>query len=392
VAAADSLADTPLDRTHLQPTTMSQESPTLLVFPINVDSAVPVIRHARMLGYRIIGASSVFPLPTSAGLDACIHLPFVTAPDFLPALKQALGAHRVTHLYAPHHGVWSHLTGLSAEQEDIRSRLCGVHPFEQHWNDFLPSLEWAGTQHADSFADSLMLPGTVAAPALGVAGYSSIHRGFLRIPGESDEAKLAALCSLARVTPPGDVVEIGVLYGRSAYALGRLAHAHGIGSFIGVDPWNLGQITDQGEQAAILERERGYVDCERIFLEFLATAAEVPGMSFIRDVSQAAIKTYAEAARAGHLATAALPAVPLKGGISLLHIDGNHRYDQVLLDIQTWTPFLIPGGWLLLDDYVWAFGDGPQRAGDQLLDSGEFDCAFTCSDTLFLRKRSNRPA
>jgi hypothetical protein len=25
---------------------------------------------------------------------------------------------------------------------------------------------------------------------------------------------------------------------------------------------------------------------------------------------------------------------------------------------------MAPGGWVVFDDYVWAFGDGPQRVGD----------------------------
>lgn len=373
----------------MQPETSPHTAPVLLVFPINVDSALPVIRHARMLGFRVIGASSVLPLPTSSEIDACVHLPFITAPQFEAQLKEVLTSCQVTHLHAPHHGVWSHLKALSGTHEDIRNVLCGEHPFKQYWSEFSPSLDWAAMQHTDRLAETLMLPDSIPAPLLGVAQYSSIHRGFLRIPGESDEAKLAALCAIARVVPRGDVVEIGVLYGRSAYALGRLAHAHDIGSMICVDPWRLDQITNQGEQAAILERARGYVDCERIFLEFLSSAAEVPRMSFIRDVSCNAVSTYKKAASEGALHSTALPPIPISGEISLLHIDGNHRHDQVLLDIQTWTPFLASKGWLLLDDYVWAFGDGPRTAGDQLLATGDFDCAFTCSDTLFLRKRAS---
>ena len=76
----------------------------------------------------------------------------------------------------------------------------------------------------------------------------------------------------------------------------------------------------------------------------------------------------------------------ISGVISLLHIDGNHSYQFVKRDIELWFPLVIKGGWILLDDYLWAFGDGPKIAGDELLSSGKIDCAFIIGDTLFLRK------
>lgn len=243
---------------------------------------------------------------------------------------------------------------------------------------------------SDSLADTLAPEYCSVAPPLSTIEYTSIHRGFLRIPGESDVEKLYALCAIARVAPPGDVVEIGSLYGRSAYALGRLSNAHKIGSVLCIDPWSFDAVTDQGVQASILKSGVKFIDLERVFVEFLATATEVPGMAYIRKPSLSAEEDYRAAAACGTLHPAELPPVTVCGHISLLHVDGNHRYDQVLQDIETWSPYLADGGWLLLDDYVWAFGDGPKMAGDQLLDSGDFDQAFTCSDTLFLRKSPKR--
>jgi hypothetical protein len=47
---------------------------------------------------------------------------------------------------------------------------------------------------------------------------------------------------------------------------------------------------------------------------------------------------------------------------------------------------VVSGGWVLLDDYRWAFGDGPKRAGDELLAGNGFEQAFTLGDTLYLKK------
>lgn len=109
-------------------------------------------------------------------------------------------------------------------------------------------------------------------------------------------------------------------------------------------------------------------------------------VGYIRETSETAIKMYTEFAKSGTLPSNELNEISLTGSIAMLHIDGNHRYDHVCRDIHLWAPLVVPGGWVLLDDYVWAFGDGPKRAGDELLSTGNYDVAFTMSDTLFLRR------
>jgi len=42
----------------------------------------------------------------------------------------------------------------------------------------------------------------------------------------------------------------------------------------------------------------------------------------------------------------------------LVFVDGNHDYEHVREDCGLWLPHLAPGGWLILDDYVWFHGDG----------------------------------
>jgi hypothetical protein len=63
-------------------------------------------------------------------------------------------------------------------------------------------------------------------------------------------------------------------------------------------------------------------------------------------------------------------------------------HDQVRLDVEAWAPLVQPGGWIVIDDYVRAFVDGPRRVGDELVARGDFDCAFSWSDSPFLRKPS----
>jgi hypothetical protein len=77
------------------------------------------------------------------------------------------------------------------------------------------------------------------------------------------------------------------------------------------------------------------------------------------------------------------------GAISLLHIDANHEEDSVAQDVAVWTPHIRPGGWVVLDDYLWSFGDGPKVVGDRLLEAWGEDaaCAFVSGGALFIQRR-----
>jgi len=366
------------------------KKPTLLIFPAVIDGAENIAKTAKQLGFSVIGASSVPLHSPSKYFEEIISLPYITDPAFNTTFESALENHHITHIHSPHHGVWSHFKnilkkGPDGDAEKYAFTLCNDHPFQNYWNEFEPHLNWADKALQDHLA--LSIDGMHAAPAMNRLQYAALHRGFLRVPGESDSEKLTAMSAIARLVPAGDVVEIGSLFGRSAYALARLAQHYRVGSTICVDPWRMEQIVDQGAAAQGLFDSRSLIDLDRVFAEFCATASEVGSMGYIRAPSVQAIDTYLNAIPNQSLHSPDLADIPITGRIGLLHIDGNHRYDHVIQDIETWSPHLIPGGWLLLDDYVWAFGDGPQRAGDELLRTGDYDLAFVASDTLFLRRR-----
>lgn len=366
------------------------KKPTLLIFPAVIDGVENIAKTASQLGFSVIGASSV-PLDSpSKYFEKTISLPYITNPAFDAHFDSALKKYGITHIHAPHHGVWVYLKNILTKNNQNESdsygfTLCNQHPFQNYWNEFEPHLIWADKALQDHLAQSI--DGVHAAPAMSRLQYAALHRGFLRIPGESDPEKLMAMSAIMRLLPAGDVVEIGSLFGRSAYALARLAQHYRVGSTICVDPWRMEQIADQGAAAQGLFDSRSLIDLDRVFAEFCATASEAGNIGYIRAPSVQAIDTYRNAILGQCLHSPDLGDVPVTGKIALLHIDGNHRYDHVVQDIETWSPHLIPGGWLLLDDYVWSFGDGPQRAGDELISTADYDLAFAASDTLFLRRR-----
>ncbi|MBT9568774.1 MAG: class I SAM-dependent methyltransferase [Thiobacillus sp.] len=361
---------------------------TILIFPLDIDQADTFIQTARALGMETVGASSAMPDKADKPVDHFARLPFITDSSFDVALRSVLVEYGVTTVYAPHQGVWRHLEGLLASQPDaFRFKLCRPEPLLAIQRRFVPHDAWAAAVTSD-----LELPAvateTDIQPPLSPARYAALHRQFLNTPGDSDIGKLRALCDIARRLPPGDMVEVGCLYGRSAFALGFLANCYTLGNLVCVDPWNTAELTDQGAAAALINAELGNsdVNSETIFRVFLGTVALLDNVGYIRKTAGAAIEDYRTAIGTGGLHSPELGEIAITGQVSLLHIDANHRYDHVQHDIEIWSPFLAPGGWLLLDDYVWAFGDGPQRVGDELLGSPLYDSAFVSGDTLFLRR------
>lgn len=367
----------------------------LLVFPLDMDKAKEAIAFARTLALEVVGASSVMSEVEAApyAVDSFCQLPFVTDPTFETALLALVESQSITHVYTPHGVIWTHLIQKQgAEPERFCFHLCQPSPYEEEWLRLQPSHIWAEQLQADRFVESLGLPGNgPLRSALRRGKMVSLHRQFVNIPGQCDDLKLMALAHIFRVVPSGDLVEIGSFQGRSAFAIGWLARHYSIGNLICVDPWDNSKVEDQGNQARLvnseLQRGRELVDFEKIFQSFIGAISLLDNASYIRETSEEAVKIYQKAVAAGYLPENELDALPVTGQLALLHIDGNHRYDHVRRDIDLWLPWVKPGGWVLLDDYVWAFGDGPKRAGDELLQTDLFDVAFTATDTLFLRRK-----
>jgi hypothetical protein len=349
-----------------------------------MDTAAPFLSVAHALGIRIVGASSTTNSVSNQTLDELIHLPYISDSRFTPAFTDCLESHGITHVYTPHPGVWTVLNELQLEH--LCFTLCGPSPYQSIWQDSEAGYAWADTIVNDTFPNRLLPADDKPKPALSAGEYASLYQQFLRIPGQCDEEKLTAFAHLTRVLPSGDLVEIGSFCGRSAFALAWLGERHTIGNLISIDPWSNQAVEDQGRQAEILNRDMEAINFDKIFRVYISNISLLNNAGYIREVSVKAIDHYKRAVLAGFLQSPQLNKIKVDGRVSLLHIDGNHDYDHVCQDIETWTPSVISGGWVLLDDYIWAFGDGPKRAGDGLLAGNRFDQAFVMGDTLYLRK------
>ncbi|MCO7226140.1 class I SAM-dependent methyltransferase [Pleionea sp. CnH1-48] len=363
----------------------------LLVFPLDIDIAANIVKCARSMQCYVAGSSSVMENAGQHSLDDFFHLPFITEDHFIEVLEEKIKVYDITHIYTPHCGIWSHLKKLEQDPDFIHFHLCRPNPHYAEWSLFVPGYEWAEQCVNESFAQALPdIEEAAVKPTLSKGQYAALHKQFIDIPGQCDVSKLTVLTQMSRILPQGDIVEVGAFYGRSAYAMAWLAARYQIGNVICVDPWENAKIETQGAQAEILNDEFSQdddvIDFEKVYWGFIASVSLLNNIGYIRDISKDAVDVYRQAIDNGYLRSEQLEPVSVSGHIALLHIDGNHRYDQVCLDIETWAPYVMPGGWILLDDYVWAFGDGPQRAGDELLASMNFEVAFSASDTLFIRK------
>ena len=224
---------------------------------------------------------------------------------------------------------------------------------------------WSGSDEDRLFRASLLL-----------------HSG--RIPGMCPDDKINGLYGSMDSCPSGDVVEIGTWWGKSALVLLLLARHYSIGNILCVDPWRDEELV-QGvpsvdEASAALSAKEAFEVFKMNLLPYKMIRrpmhsddeAHDSDFNYFRATSAAANKWLAGNAYPGYPSIYSLISEEFgetyySGRIALLHIDGNHAYEKVKQDVELWTPLVVPGGWIVIDDYDWRHGDGPRRAADEYL-------------------------
>ncbi|WP_158784455.1 class I SAM-dependent methyltransferase [Pantoea sp. BAV 3049] len=353
----------------------------VLIFPCHIPHGEEFAKTVSALGVEVVRATSV-----AAEADSVIgqyHLPFVNESGFLPAFHALLEQEDIGYVYAAHDVVLDFLKKLRTQNNyGERFQLCNDYQHKAHHNYYHQAEKWAKQALRDITSEKYGKP---VNPPLRTKQYANLNLGFHHIPGQSDGDKLLALASVFTLAVPGDIVEIGCFWGRSSYALAFLARHHGLGSVVSIDPWDLQPSSDQGEGTQLVNDAVKLIDWEQVFQGFLTSVASLDNINYIRDTSSAAAVKYQELRQSGVLRTAELGEICITGEIAVLHIDGNHKYEEVKKDIASWMPFMKSGGWILLDDYEWSFGDGPQRAGMELIADPRVAGSFVASDTLFVQ-------
>lgn len=351
----------------------------ILVFPGGMPGALDYARSANSTGFRLIGASSLRFDPNRESYAEWLYLPYVTDPGFDAALAQAVREHDIGGVFTPNPVVWSH---LHAALQRIAPGVALVNgsPLRAVQDAYGDAFRRAA-QHGSSPLRG-GLPGPLR-PCLSELQLSGLYRANSNIPGMCDYDKLHALIEIFSSTPSGDVVEIGSWWGKSASALALLSAWHDIGPVLCVDPWSNAHLVQGSDAVDQASASVSADDALRIF-EVNMMALGTQNLNYLRLPSVDGARCYG----AGEVRlNTALGSARYNGSISLLHIDGNHAFEAVQADLAAWWPFVRDGGWIILDDYRWPYGDGPRRVGDQFLLQHWplIQCAFVMGGALFMR-------
>jgi len=153
---------------------------------------------------------------------------------------------------------------------------------------------------------------------------------------------------------------------------------YGIGNLLCVDPWSNEHLV-QNDEKGLVDAEEALAIFEMNLLPYSANH-----INYLRMPSADGAEYYREHRSA---TTASFGTTNYCGHIAILHIDGNHSYAAAKADILAWSGFVVDGGWIIVDDYIWPYGDGPQRAGDEFLakNHDKINIAFVMGGALFIQ-------
>lgn len=349
-----------------------------LVFPAVTPEARDYCRRAAAEGRIVVAAASVET--DRSFCERWEYLPNVNDKGFPDAFADVVRRHGIGSIFIPVASAYAFLQRFIAERMP-QLRIVNPSPFEEQAARIHGLLD-----RADRLLplERCIAEGHSRLSREALAGI--LHQAML-IYGESGEVKIVAMMGIFARAPKGDVVEVGSLMGRTAAVMKLLADAYDVGPLLTVDPW---------DEAAAVQHE------SPAFVQQMAFAWQ-PGVlpaGFTVNLLGLGIKNHAHlrlssmAGYAKYDSDRVLPGVgglpvTFSGKIAVLHIDGNHDYEQVLNDWDHWGTRLGPGGWVIFDDYVWMHGDGPRRVGDELLAQGKIATAFVCDKALFIQMPSS---
>ena len=353
----------------------------VLIFPAGMPRSLDFLGKCLREQCKVIGASSRAHDPSRQQYPAWLTLPYVTQEEFDTALAQAVRDHDIGGIYTPHFVVWDYLNH-ALERIAPGVQLLNASPLDTE----LESYRAAQKSARGLLSNSLPLAvEQKAKPDLTELEVASLYCHADAIPGQCDHEKVRALYEIARYCPASDMVEIGSLWGKSAFVLLRLAQCLGIGNLLCVDPWSEEHLV-QNDESGLVDTTSAQFSAEEAFAVFQINLLPYSAgdINYLRMPSTDAAKHYRAQPEAE---TPAFGRTTYTGRIALLHIDGNHSYENAKADIGAWSDLVMGGGWIVMDDYTWPFGDGPKRAADEFLMANResISAAFVMGGALFMR-------
>ncbi len=351
----------------------------VLIFPAGMPRALDYLQKCLQEERIVIGASSLGYDVSREKYPAWVQLPYVTDPGFNDALKQAVIEFDIGEIYTPNIVVWNHLSQTLGRLIPGVA-LANTSPVDEVLSGYRAALTKARHLMANQLSLTSDIPPRHPLSEIEVAALS---RYADLIPGMCDDDKFRALFEIARYSVNGDIVEIGSWWGKSAFILAWLARCFEIGNLLCVDPWTNEHLI-QNEK--MVDSGSAQVDAEEALSVFQIGLLPFNShhINYLRMTSVEAAKYYKDSRS---VSTEAFGYTGYSGQISILHIDGNHAYDAAKADVESWEKFVIDGGWIIIDDYIWPYGDGPQKVGDEFLKSNRsrVSTAFVMGTALFIQ-------
>lgn len=364
------------------PPTPTAINKPILIFPAGMPRSLDYLERCKRDGQAVIGASSLAYDVSKAQYAQWAYLPYVNDPQFVQSLQALIAQRDIAGIYTPNPVVWSYLNELLKDMPSVK--LVNASPVHDEMSGYRAAMAHARKTLAAPLPVASHVATKTGLPELQLA---ALFRHGNVIPGMCDDEKISALYEIARHAVQGDVVEIGSAWGKSAFILARLARLYDIGKILCIDPWQSDYVVqnDDGGLVDSCIHHYDYDEALRVFeMNLLPYAAG--DINYLRMPSVAAEQQY-RIDKTVH--SPSFGTTVYAGGVALLHIDGNHAYAAAQADIAAWTSHVLPGGWIIIDDYVWPYGDGPQRAGDEFLalQRERISSAFVMGTALFLQLR-----
>lgn len=360
-------------------TTQAREE-KVLIFPAGMPRSVEFQRRCEQAGTQTIGASSLLHDPSRQLYAEWSYLPYVVDPGFPSALTALIRDRSITGIFTPNLVVWDQLAALLPTLPTQVS-LVNTSPAAAEVAPYLEVRRRA--DEALALPLDLAAATTARARADGIA-LAAIYRMVDNVPGMCDHDKMAALCEVARHMPTGDIVEIGSWWGKSAVLLQQLSQHYDLGSVLCVDPWSDEHLLQR--DATLVDRTAQHISADQAFEVFELNLLPIARgrLNYLRMTSVAAAAHYRDHR---HVGNPRFGGTDYAGRLALLHIDGNHDYAAVMTDIDQWQTWLGAGSWVVFDDYVWPYGDGPRRVADLFCAQNlpRMACAFVMGSALFVQ-------
>lgn len=355
----------------------------ILIFPCNTIEAIIKAKELTLAGHEIIGATSVaseYEFDSSA-YKLVTYLPFLTEQTFKEQLR-TLVAQKNIEL------VWSSIISVNSQISeylaDSQVQILSAPPVPKYKFpiEIISSEIAARRAYITSINNSIKQ--TEGMPTRLLCYFLS---SIFKVPGESHFDKLLTIGTIFPALPPDtDIVEIGTLWGRTAKAFCCFSQYFDKGNVLCIDPWSNGEGIVQNVNKAI-DNLSFNLDGEGHFEIFVANLLAEHGskVNYLRGFSAEVLDEYLTPTKT--IKTEEFGITHFQQRIGLLHIDGNHKYQSVVEDITNYVKHVVSGGWIIFDDYNWAYGDGVTKAADEYLINHieTIELAFFSGGALFVK-------